>query len=210
MTRKTGARGIALIKTREALRLFAYPDPDSKLAKATPELRKRWGFEDGAKLLASLPSSTRQLPGDPWTIGYGHTGDVTPEMEIDEHQAEVIFETDLIPREECVNLRAPGITQNQFDALVSLVYNIGCERFNTSTLLRLVRVGDYNAVTGDPARDFENGQFIRWNKDNGQVVHGLTLRRIDEAKLFMLPDDPPAPADFSNAQAGVESTAPKV
>lgn len=205
MERKTGARGRAIIKAREALRLFAYPDPESDLAEATPQLRKRWGFENGATLLAQLPPATQALDADPWTIGYGHTGDVRPDDQISEHQAEAIFETDLGPREECVNLRASNVGQNQFDALVSLVYNIGCREFDTSTLARLVRAGDFKAVAGDPALNFSNGQFIRFNKSNGKVSNGLTARRIDEAKLFLLPDDPP---NFDNVEAGSVSTAP--
>lgn len=206
MDRRTGARGIAFIKGKEALRLFAYPDPASELAEATPSLHKRWGFENGAQLLAQLPAQIRALSGAPWTIGYGHTGDVNPEDEISEHQAEIIFANDLVPREQCVNERAPNIGQNQFDALVSFVYNEGCERFNTSTLLRLVRAGDYKAAAGDPSQNFANGQFIRYNKANGKVNDGLTARRIAEAKLFLLPDDPP---DFANVEAGVNTTAPK-
>jgi lysozyme len=206
MKRVTGAAGLAMVKGREGLRLFAYPDPDSDLAQATPHLRKRWGFENAVTLLATLPAETQKLSGAPWTIGYGHTGDVEPGQQITEHQADVVLASDLGWAEDCINLRAPNIGQNQFDALVDLVINIGCPAFDTSTLLRLVRKGDFNAVAGDPAQNFKNGQFIRFNHDNGKVVPALTARRIAEAKLFLTPDPPP---DFSNVEAGVESTAPK-
>jgi lysozyme len=142
MKRVTGAAGLAMVKGREGLRLFAYPDPDSDLAQATPHLRKRWGFENAVTLLATLPAETQKLSGAPWTIGYGHTGDVEPGQQITEHQADVVLASDLGWAEDCINLRAPNIGQNQFDALVDLVINIGCPAFDTSTLLRLVRKGD--------------------------------------------------------------------
>jgi lysozyme len=138
------------------------------------------------------------------TIGYGHTEDVKPDDVIIEHQADVLLEHDLADAEECVNLRAPGVNQNQFDALVSLVFNIGCSKFSTSTLLRLVRAGDFRSVSGTPGKQYSDGQFARWNHDDGVVLDGLTRRRKAEAILFATPT-----ADFSDVQSGVESTAPK-
>lgn len=207
MIRVTSDRGVELVKGEEALRLFAYPDPDSPLAQATPQLRHRWGFENATILIARLPPEIRALSGIPWTIGYGHTGDVTPADQVTEHQAEVVIRADLADAERCVNLRAPHVGQNQFDALVSLVFNIGCAKFNSSTLLRLVRDGDYRAVSGTAEKQFKDGQYARWNHDNGKVVDGLTRRRAAEAKLFATPD---ASSDFSNVESGIDSTATKV
>ena len=68
------------------------------------------------------------------------------------------------------------ITQNQFNALVSLAYNIGVQAFKKSTLLKLV-----NANPKNPA---VKAQFLRWNKDNGKVLQGLTNRRITESNLY--------------------------
>jgi lysozyme len=159
------------------------------LLKSFEQLRLR-AYRDGGGVL---------------TIGWGHTADVKEADEITAHHADVMLASDVADAERCVNLRAPNVGQNQFDALVSFVFNLGCARFDTSTLLRLVRAGDFRAAAGDPP-DFKNGQFIRFNHDNGKVVAGLTRRRIAEAKLFLTPDPPP---DFSNVEAGIESTAPK-
>lgn len=134
--------------------------------------------------------------GGVWTIGYGHTEDVHEGQQITEHQAEVLLCADLAWAEKCVNLRAPTLNQNQFDACVSLVFNIGCPRFDSSTLLRMIRKGDIKSASA---------HFEDWVYDNGKFVQGLLNRRLKERALF----DTPVPPDFSNVQSGVETTAPK-
>lgn len=172
--------GIDFIKGFEALRLFAYPDPDSPLAQATRGVR--WGFEPAPTLIAGLQVSTAQLSGDPWTIGYGHTEDVSPDETIDEHQADVLLESDLADTIGSVNLHMPdGTTQNQFDACVSFAFNVGTGAFERSTLLKLWRAGKTQVAAG---------QFKIWCHDNGKVVQGLLNRRTAEAALFLKDDQP--------------------
>jgi len=67
------------------------------------------------------------------------------------------------------------LNQDQFDALVSWVYNLGGGNLRSSTLLRTLNAGDYAEV---PA------QMMRWNKAAGKVLEGLTRRRQAEADLF--------------------------
>ena len=68
------------------------------------------------------------------------------------------------------------VTQSQFDAMVSLAYNIGTGAFLKSTLLKKVNAGDF-AGAGE--------EFLRWNKANGKEVLGLTRRREREKQLFL-------------------------
>ena len=68
------------------------------------------------------------------------------------------------------------VNQNQFDALVSLSYNIGIGAFKTSSVLRLV-----NSNPKDP--NIKNW-FLVWNKQAGKVLSGLTARREKEVKLY--------------------------
>lgn len=68
------------------------------------------------------------------------------------------------------------LTQNQFDALVSFVYNLGAEEFAQSTLLRLLTEGKYQAAAD---------QFPRWDHAAGKVVDGLLVRRRAERELFL-------------------------
>lgn len=68
------------------------------------------------------------------------------------------------------------VTQSQFDAMVSLAYNIGAGAFLKSTLLKKVNAGDFTGA---------GEEFLRWNKANGKEVLGLTRRREREKQLFL-------------------------
>ena len=71
------------------------------------------------------------------------------------------------------------LNQNQADALVSFVYNVGPAAFGKSTMLKLINQGLFD----DAAL-----QFVRWNKANGEPLPGLTRRRIAERELFLRAD----------------------
>jgi lysozyme len=68
------------------------------------------------------------------------------------------------------------VTKNQEDALVSLAYNIGIGNFSKSTLLKLVNI---NPNDGNIAKE-----FLKWNKQAGKELKGLTNRRIKESALY--------------------------
>jgi lysozyme len=68
------------------------------------------------------------------------------------------------------------LSQNQFDALVSLAYNIGTNAFKTSTLVKYLNALDYKAAAD---------QFLVWNKAGGSVLKGLVRRREAERALFL-------------------------
>ncbi len=127
-----------------------------------------------------------------WTIGYGHTGpDVQPGMKISERDAEELLRRDLKPREQGVEsaVKVP-LNQNEFDALVSFVYNVGINAFRSSTALKRLnrgdRVGAADALTW-------------WNKATvGGVLRevlGLTRRRAAEKALFLTPTETPQVRD---------------
>ena len=111
-----------------------------------------------------------------WTIGYGHTKGVYDGMTITQDQAEQMLLSELEEYEGYIeNMVTVPLTQNQFDALVVWVYNLGPTNFRNSTLLKELNAGNYNAA----------GQEItRWNKAGGKVLAGLMKRREAEAQLF--------------------------
>jgi len=113
-----------------------------------------------------------------WTIGYGHTGlGVHAGLTITQDQAAAFLASDVAGAVACVNsLVTSDINQNQFDAMVDFVFNLGCASLASSTLLRFVNTGDF----ADAA-----GQFQRWDHAGGVVVPGLLRRRQAEATLFM-------------------------
>lgn len=111
-----------------------------------------------------------------WTIGYGHTKSVQEGMVISEDTANDMLMEELVEYENYVNtLVTVPLSQNQFDALVSWVYNLGSSNFQASTMLKVINANDMVNV---PA------QIMRWNKAGGKVLEGLTRRRQAEADLF--------------------------
>lgn len=144
---KTSPKGIGLIKKYEGCKLTAYLCP------------------------AGVP-----------TIGCGHTGkDVTRadvgKKTITEVEAEALLIADL-PKYESGVLRnvKSAVNQNQFDALVSFVYNIGEGNFKSSTLLK--------KVNKNPNDETIRNEFSKWVNAGGKKLAGLVKRRADEAELY--------------------------
>lgn len=128
---------------------------------------------EGLRLTAYL------CPAKVWTIGYGTTSGVTKGTVITKERAEELLRQDVRKFEDSVTrLAKVKLNQHQFDALVSFAYNVGSGALGSSTLLRVLNAGDYDAAAG---------QFERWNKAGGQVLAGLTRRRAAERKLFEAP-----------------------
>ncbi|MFS4469103.1 lysozyme [Maribacter sp. 2210JD10-5] len=125
----------------------------------------------------------RPLPTDRWTIGYGNTfyEDGTPVKQgdvITVNEAEKLLTIIVSRFEQNVNSFVYAIiNQNQFDALVSFVYNIGAHNFRRSTLLKVIN-NDPNDL------DEIERQFMRWIRSKGQIVQGLINRRKSEFKLY--------------------------
>ena len=121
-----------------------------------------------------------QCPGGVWTIGYGHTAGVKPGMLISKAQAEEYLKADLIAFERYLNGLGLALNQNQFDALVSFIYNVGTGNFSSSTLLRNVRANPQDNSIMD--------EFLRWVYSKGRVLPGLQRRRLAEMKLYFSND----------------------
>lgn len=130
------------------------------------------GFEQ-LRLKAYMPT-----PNDVPTIGWGSTGaDIKMGMVWTEAQADARFAKDLADFAKAVSdkLGTAPTTQDQFDAMVSLAYNIGKGAFAESTLLRLHKEGNYAGAAA---------QFGRWNKQKGVELKGLTRRRAAEERIY--------------------------
>lgn len=144
---QTSENGIALIKAFERCELTAYQDPVGI-----------------------------------WTIGYGWTQPVNGKavhagMTIRQDTAERLLKSGLVSYEKAVSrLVNVRLTQSQFDALVSFIYNLGARSLATSTLLQKLNAGD-TAGAAD--------EFLRWNSAGGKVCRGLTRRREAERTLFL-------------------------
>ena len=121
-----------------------------------------------------------KCPGGVWTIGYGHTAGVKHGMVISERQAEEYLKADLIAFEKYLNGLGLALDQNQFDALISFIYNVGTGNFTSSTLLRKVRVNPQDNSIMD--------EFLSWVYSKGRVLPGLQRRRLAEMKLYFSND----------------------
>lgn len=136
--------GLAHLKSSEALRLTAYADPGTG--------------------------------GAPWTICWGHTGpEVYPGLIVSKAQCESWLRQDIAEAESCLyqNVRVP-LRQGAWDAYTSFVFNVGCGKFRSSTMLRLLNSGQYAASCD---------QFPRWVYANKRVLNGLKVRRTEEQAI---------------------------
>lgn len=114
------------------------------------------------------------------TIGYGTTKNVNMQMEpISKAYAEELMLDDLVEFQDAIEryVKVP-LTQPQFDALCSFVYNVGIGAFRRSTLLKKLNKGQYDQVPYE---------LSRWNKGGKplKVIVGLTRRRAAEASLWL-------------------------
>lgn len=143
--------------------------------------------------------------GDPWTIGHGHTQGVRQGQTISAAQAEDFLREDLYWVEQCIRdtVRVP-LNQEQYDALCSLIFNIGGGAFGRSTLLQRLNDGDYKAAAAE---------FMRWDMAAGKRMPGLTKRREAEMALFTAGpiDQAPVkqPSSTSQAIPAGEASAPE-
>lgn len=146
---KLGIRGETLIKGFEKLEIKGYKCP-----AGVPTIG--WGHVI--------------LKGEPYKVG----------QTISLDEAVRLLDKDTDRFEACVrNSVKVRLTQNQFDALVSLAFNIGEGAFKGSSLLRELNKGNYSVASA---------KFLQWNKATVRgkltVLRGLTRRRIAEQVLF--------------------------
>ncbi|MDG1285965.1 MAG: lysozyme [Rickettsiales bacterium] len=113
-----------------------------------------------------------------WTIGYGTTGDVYAySAPVTVEQATNLMSQDLEQfHRELVALVNVPLKQNEYDALMSFIYNLGAHNLAGSTLLRKLNAGDYEAAAG---------QLTRWVYAGGTRIAGLVKRRKEEQATFL-------------------------
>lgn len=169
-----------------------------RLSDAGRDLIKRF---EGLMLKAypdGKASDGRQL----YSIGYGHNG-VARDAVITEAEADRLFDRDVERFEKCVSETVPFATQRQFDAMVSLCYNIGTsplKGFPSSTVARLHNAGDYSGAAA---------AFRMWNKSEGSVNPVLVARRETELAFYGgNANRTPAPVPASSSPIAASSSSP--
>lgn len=124
----------------------------------------------------AYPATAAERRRGIWTIGYGHTRGVKEGDTCTLAQANEWLHQDATTAAVAVNrlVKVP-LNQNQYDALVSLCFNIGVGAFEESTLLRKLNAGGYAGA---------QAEFKRWDRQAAKELPGLERRRVAEANHF--------------------------
>ena len=135
----------------------------------------------GLELIGNAESCRTQpymCPANVLTVGVGSTTNVKPGKTYTYEDIAAMWSSDMKSAEKCVNLYANGrmMNDNQFSAVSSLTFNIGCGNLQTSTLARYANRQQWPEMCG---------QLNRWVYANGKKLNGLVKRRADEYKLCM-------------------------
>lgn len=148
---------------------------------------KGWECKGGVPNLVAYVDS-----GGVLTIGYGHTGpNVRAGMTVTAAEAERLLRNDLAWAQAVVETKVKvPLADNQFAALTSFAFNVGAGAFTKSSLLKKLNAGDYSAVPKE---------LMKWNRDNGKVVAGLTNRRAAECGLWA--KDAPVSSAYVDVEA---------
>ena len=148
-----------------------------KVSEDLVEFVKRW---EGLKLEASPDP----LVAGVWDVGYGHVLRTEARPTWTREQADAALRMDLesaaVGVDDAVRVT---LAQHEFDALVSLAYNVGNQAVATSTLMRRLNGDDFYGAADE---------FLRWNRAGGRIVAGLVKRRQAEQAMF-------TEADYSGA-----------
>jgi lysozyme len=108
--------------------------------------------------------------------GWGHSTSLPVGKKMPRAFWDTCFARDMTAVENCIRRNVKvGLTQDQVDALASLIFNIGCAAFAASTLLKRLNAGDISGASAE---------FERWKYDDGQVNVVLAVRRALEREIF--------------------------
>jgi len=127
------------------------------------------GFE-GCELMAYRDG------GGVWTIGVGHTKGVKAGDKISQFEADELLDQDLQDHDITPLLDDCPTRQCEYDAMMSLAFNIGLENFRHSTVLKRHKLGNKMGAAN---------AFLLWVYDGGKRVQGLVNRREAERKIYL-------------------------
>jgi lysozyme len=117
-----------------------------------------------------------KCPAGVWSIGFGHTQGVKRGQTITQFEADELLRLDVEDHDITPYLDGVPTSQNQFDAMSSLAFNIGLTRFANSTVLKRHKLGNKLGAAN---------AFLMWKLSNGKVLPGLVRRREAERKLYL-------------------------
>lgn len=136
--------------------------------------------KEGLRLIKEfegLRLESYKCPAGVWTIGWGHTKGVRPNEVIDVMRANDLLIEDIAPIERELNKLGINFRQEQFDSLVSWIFNLGIKNFWNSTLLVRIKMNSSDEEITD--------EIVKWVNANKKPLLGLKKRRIAEANMFL-------------------------
>lgn len=129
------------------------------------------------KHFEGLKLKAYKCPANVWTIGWGHTQGAHPGQIISLQEAEALLLRDLAPMADYLcQWRPANATQNQFDAMLSFLFNLGITQFNQSSAASAWRRSKFEEVPN---------LMMRWIRGGGKILPGLVRRRKVEGHLFV-------------------------
>lgn len=158
--------------------------PTRQIVSGAPQVKIS---NEGLDIIKEHEGWSAQPYRDPtghWTIGFGHLikpGDpYHPRGNvkwISKEEGERLLVQDVATAENCIaDTVNVTLNQSQFDALVSFIYNLGCNAFRRSTMRELINKGEFQKAANE---------FPRWVYSNGERLAGLENRRAMERQLFL-------------------------
>lgn len=145
-------------------------------------------FIEKVKEFEGLRLKSYRCPSGVWTVGYGHTHSVKPNMTITKREADVFFLYDLWLVRFQLQVLHPKLVVGSglYYALVDFVFNFGISKYQCSTLKKVVdNIKDYFNLSKTDIASL-SVQFLRWSKSNGKTLRGLERRRLWEISLFKM------------------------
>jgi lysozyme len=143
-------------------------------------MKKMKTGKNGLQLIKSfegLRLDSYKCPAGVWTIGYGHTKGVKPNMVIDQSMADDYLVEDIAPIERYLNKMGINFRQEEFDALVSWIFNLGLGDFSRSTMFKYINENRPDEQITD--------QIVKWVNAGGKPLVGLRKRRVAEANMWL-------------------------
>ena len=134
---------------------------------------------DLIKGFESFQALAYKCPAGVLTVGYGTTKGVYPGQTVTKQQAEQLLADHLVMDENRLNVlnATLQLNQNEWDALMSFIYNVGFPSFSFSGLRKAIeRKASFEDI---------HSEFMKWVRAGGKVLPGLLARRQKEYELFI-------------------------
>jgi GH24 family phage-related lysozyme (muramidase) len=166
---------------REAIACKDYEELKTKAKTRALEVLARKRYKKSYSTLSDGEKATVKAAAD---------AAVNREAQLLNQPVASVLKQDIRPFERTVNraVTAVRLTQSEFDALVSLTFNIGGRRFANSSVLKKINENKYrngDADAREKAIAEVESAFLAYNKSGGKVLDALTRRRQDEADQFL-------------------------